>query len=70
MNAPQADIVQDKLHTSKYLNKAVGKVHRAEHRDLMKNDDETLEGNKYLFLKNPINMSEAEKESLKTLRIN
>jgi transposase len=68
-NAPQADIVHDKFHISKYLNEAVDKVRRAEHRAFMKDDDETLKGAKYLFLKNPENMSDSEKERFKALRM-
>lgn len=69
-NAPQANIVHDKFHISKYLNEAVDKVRRAEHRDLMRDGDETLKGAKYLFLKNPANMSDNEKEKFKNLRMN
>lgn len=68
-NAPQADIVHDKFHISKYLNEAVDKVRRAEHKAFMKEDDETLKGAKYLFLKNPENMSDTEKERFKALRM-
>lgn len=68
-NAPQADIVHDKFHISKYLNEAVDKVRRTEHKAFMKEDDETLKGAKYLFLKNPSNMSDSEKERFKALRM-
>jgi transposase len=68
-NAPQADIVHDKFHISKYLNEAVDKVRRAEHKGFMKDGDETLKGAKYLFLKNPINMSGDEKERFKNLQM-
>lgn len=68
-HAPRADIVHDKFHISKYLNEAVDKVRRAEHKEFMKNDDETLKGAKYLFLKNPENMSDTEKERFKALRM-
>jgi len=68
-NAPQADIVHDKFHISKYLNEAVDKVRRAEHKGFMKDGDETLKGAKYLFLKNPENMSDNEKERFKNLRM-
>jgi transposase len=68
-HAPQADIVHDKFHISKYLNEAVDKVRRAEHKAFMKADDETLKGAKYLFLKNPENMSDTEKERFKALSI-
>lgn len=68
-HAPRADIVHDKFHISKYLNEAVDKVRRAEHKEFMKENDETLKGTKYLFLKNPENMSDTEKERFKTLRM-
>lgn len=68
-HAPQADIVHDKFHISKYLNEAVDKVRRAEHKALMQDDDETLKGAKYLFLKNPENMNEKELERFKSLRM-
>jgi len=60
-NAPQADIVHDKFHISKYLNEAVDKVRRAEHKGFMKDGDETLKGAKYLFLKRPENLTDNEK---------
>lgn len=68
-HVPQADIVHDKFHISKYLNEAVDKVRRTEHKKLMKDDDETLKGAKYLFLKSPANMSDSEKEKFKALRM-
>lgn len=68
-NAPQADIVHDKFHISKYLNEAVDKVRRKEHKEFMKEGDETLKGAKHLFLKNPQNMRDNEKERFKALRL-
>jgi len=68
-NAPQADIVHDKFHISKYLNTAVDKVRRAEHKVFMKDGDETLKGAKYLFLKRPENMTDNEKERFGSLRM-
>ena len=68
-NAPQADIVHDKFHISKYLNEAVDKVRRAEHKEFLKEGDETLKGAKYLFLKTPENMSDNEKERFKSLHM-
>lgn len=68
-NAPQADIVHDKFHISKYLNTAVDKVRRAEHKVSMKDGDETLKGAKYLFLKRPENMTENERERFGALRM-
>lgn len=68
-HAPQADIVHDKFHISKYLGEAVDRVRRAEHKAFMKDGDETLKGAKYLFLKNPENMSDLEKEKFQSLRM-
>jgi transposase len=68
-HAPNADIVHDKFHISKYLNEAVDKVRRAEHKSFMKEDNETLKGAKYLFLKNPKNMSDTERERFESLRM-
>lgn len=69
INAPQADIVHDKFHISKYLGEAVDKVRRQEHKELMTESDETLKGAKYLFLKRPENLSEKESERFKELRL-
>ncbi len=68
-HVPQADIVHDKFHISKYLNEAVDKVRRAEHKTFMKKGDETLKGAKYLFLKSPENMKDDEKGRFKALRM-
>lgn len=68
-NAPQAEIVHDKFHISKYLNTAVDKVRRAEHKELTANGDETLKGMKYTFLKNPENMNDKEKVRFNELRM-
>lgn len=50
-NAPQADIVHDRFHIAKYLGEAVDKVRRAEHRNLLKEGNETLKGSKYHWLR-------------------
>ncbi len=47
----QADIVHDKFHISKYLNEAVDKVRRAEHKKLRAQGDDSLSGSKYYWLK-------------------
>ena len=65
---PQADIVHDKFHIAKYLGEAVDKVRRSEHKDLMKEGDETLKGAKYLYLKNPENMREEEIDRFRKLQ--
>ena len=55
---PQADVVHDKFHVSKYLNEGVDKVRRQEHKQLMAEGDETLKGSRQLWLYNPQNLSE------------
>jgi transposase len=54
---PNADIVHDKFHVSKYLGEAVDKVRRAEHKELMAQGDDTLKGTRQLWLYNPQNFS-------------
>lgn len=54
---PEADVVHDKFHVSKYLNEAVDKVRRQEHKQLMAAADETLKGSRQLWLYNPQNFS-------------
>jgi transposase len=54
---PQADIVHDKFHVSKYLGEAVDKVRRQEHKELLAQGDETLKGTRQLWLYNPQNFS-------------
>jgi transposase len=60
-NAPQAAIVHDRFHVSKYLNDAVDKVRRQEHKKLKKEGEESpLTGSKQLWLFNPENFSESQ----------
>ena len=58
---PQADIVHDRFHTSKYLNEAVDTVRRQESRKLKTAGDKTLIGSKYAWLRNPENMSDKQR---------
>ena len=67
--APQALIVHDKFHCAKELNKAVDLVRRREHRDLRAQGRETLTRTKYLWLKNPRNWTERQRESFESLRL-
>jgi len=55
---PGADVVHDKFHVSKYLNEAVDKVRRQEHKQLMAEGDEALKGSRQLWLYNPQHLSE------------
>jgi len=54
---PDADVVHDKFHVSKYLNEAVDQVRRQEHKELLAQGDETLKGSRQLWLYNPQNHS-------------
>ena len=45
---PEADIVHDRFHVSKYLNESVDKVRRQEHKELLAEGDETLKGTRQL----------------------
>ena len=65
---PEADIVHDKFHIAKYLGEAVDKVRRSEHKGLKKEGEETLKGTKYLWLTNPKNWSDEQKQQFKELK--
>lgn len=65
---PDADIVHDKFHVSKYLGEAVDKVRRAEHKELMAQGDETLKGTRQLWLYNPENFSPEQAEEFSALK--
>jgi transposase len=65
---PQADIVHDKFHVSKYLGEAVDKVRRQEHKELMAQGDETLKGTRQLWLYNPQNFSPDQTEQFSALK--
>lgn len=65
---PDADIVHDKFHVSKYLGEAVDKVRRQEHKELMAQGDETLKGSRQLWLYNPENFSPEQMEEFSALK--
>lgn len=65
---PDADIVHDKFHVSKYLGEAVDKVRRAEHKELMAQGDETLKGTRQLWLYNPQNFNPDQAEEFSALK--
>jgi transposase len=67
-NAPNAEIVHDKFHVSKYLNEAVDKVRRREHRELKSEGDERLTGLRQLLLYNEENLDEDGQVELQILR--
>ena len=65
---PDADVVHDKFHVSKYLNEAVDKVRRQEHKELLAQGDETLTGSRQLWLYNPQNHSAEQAEEFAALK--
>lgn len=65
---PDAEIVHDKFHVSKYLNEGVDKVRRAEHKEKMAEGDETLKGTRQLWLYNPENFSPEQREEFAGLK--
>jgi len=65
---PDADIVHDKFHVSKYLGDAVDKVRRQEHKELMAQGDETLKGTRQLWLYNPQNFSPDQAQEFSALK--
>lgn len=67
---PDADIVHDKFHCVRELTKAVDHVRKQEHRELKKSgDEEVLKKTKYLWLRNPDNWSEHQREKFNQLRV-
>ena len=65
---PEADIVHDKFHVSKYLGEAVDKVRRQEHKELLAQGDETLKGTRQLWLYNPQNFSSEQRKEFAELK--
>lgn len=63
-----ASIVHDKFHIIKYLNDAVDKTRREEAQKLKEVDDRTLTKTKYLFLKNPENMTTQQSTRFKQIQ--
>lgn len=67
IEAPQARVTYDKFHVVSHLSKAVDEIRRAEHKALLAQDDETLKGQRMLFLFNPENFSEEQAASFDLL---
>jgi len=59
---PQADIVHDRFHLAQYLNNAVDITRRAENKKLRAQKDDRLKGTKYLWLKNPDNLTDKQQQ--------
>jgi len=66
-NLPETPIVHDRFHLAKHLNHAVDITRRAENKSLIKQKNECLKKTKYLWLKNPENLTKSKKEELDNL---
>jgi len=64
---PDALIVFDKFHIVSHLNKAVDEVRREEARELKKTEPDLLKNTRYIWLKNPWNLTEKQQVKLSTL---
>lgn len=62
--APQATLVFDKFHLIRHLLDAVNDVRKEEVRQLRKEDPQLLKGSKYIWLKNPWNLTPKQKQRL------
>lgn len=60
----EGKIVHDRFHVMQLATKAVDKVRRGEHRELLQKDDNRLAKTKYLWLKNQENLSEKQQALL------
>ena len=69
-HVPVAAIVHDKFHVMKYMNEAVDYVRKAEHKFLTAQNNGTLKGTKYLWLKAKENLTKENKKDFKDLNIN
>lgn len=68
-HVPGAVIVHDKFHIMKYMNEAVDKVRRNENKALMAQEDRTLVGTKYLWLKAKENFTKENKSDFRNINI-
>lgn len=64
---PQAAIVHDRFHIAQHINNAVDIVRRAENKKLVKQEDNRLKGTKYIWLKDPKNLTEKQQVILDEL---
>lgn len=62
-----APVVHDRFHVSGYLGKAVDAVRRGEHRALKSGGDGSLTGTKWLWLKNPDDWKDDERDAFGAL---
>lgn len=69
-HVPDAErkIAFDKFHVAKHLGDAIDRVRREEHAALQRAGDDSLKGTRYLWLRNPTEMTEDTWRSLEELR--
>lgn len=69
---PDADIIHDRFHVSKYLNDAVDQTRRSEQRELTAANapESPLSRTRYIWLSNPENLTPAKRALLNSLREN
>jgi len=67
---PNATLVHDKFHVSKYLGAAVDQVRRAENKALQAEGDERLKGTRHLWLFNKSNLSYRQRLRFAAIRQN
>jgi transposase len=65
--AKQATFVFDKFHIVRHLMQAIDSIRKQEINDMDKKESETLKGTKYIFLKNPWNLTPKQKARLSNL---
>ncbi|MBZ0256971.1 transposase, partial [bacterium] len=61
---PKATLIFDKFHIVQHLNKAVDEVRREEARELKKENPELLQKTRYIWLKNPKNLTDKQRARL------
>jgi len=65
---PDADVVHDRFHISKYLNTAVDNTRRTENKHMLKSDCTTLKDSKFLWLKGPERFTDRQQERFALIR--
>ncbi len=64
LRVPHATLVFDKFHLLRHLLNAVNDVRKAEARELRKTQPDLLRGTRYIWLKNPCNLTDKQRERL------
>jgi transposase len=64
---PGVDIIFDRFHVTKLLNDTIDKIRRDEYAKCKSNGIEVLKGQRYLLLRNFVDLDDGQKSSLKSL---